>query len=362
MNLHPYASFSLLLAPGLTGASAAATDVYTFPVTGDSDVESWRAASFERVQDMGDGCGPLEWTLDPERRKVRFRLTSAAPDDGWVAAGISENGGMKGADLWAIRELTGAGIFDDSASFESTDLFSTDFALPEEDVLQNVELIAAWRDEDGRLVGVIERDLETCDKDDIAVEAHKQHVVCASGRLDGVGNVSYHGPNRHSETINLMLDEELLMERKFLVNVDLSKGVEVEPGFVFYDDPATAAVPFAIDVNLIDVSLDQETVTSYYCRVFTNPEPMQVVWHTRPFGMTGEFFRLTNERSRLQTHIVYLIILFRSRITLASETAPDYLHHEMLMHCPSDPVNMQRMDGKPFDCFDDMVSCFFPGP
>lgn len=304
MNLHPYASFSLLLAPGLTGASAAATDVYTFPVTGDGDVESWRAASFERVQDMGDGCGPLEWTLDPERRKVRFRLTSAAPDDGWVAAGISENGGMKGADLWAIRELTGAGIFDDSASFESTDLFSTDFALPEEDVLQNVELIAAWRDEDGRLVGVIERDLETCDKDDIAVEAHKQHVVCASGRLDGVGNVSYHGPNRHSETINLMLDEELLMERKFLVNVDLSKGVEVEPGFVFYDDPATAAVPFAIDVNLIDVSLDQETVTSYYCRVFTNPEPMQVVWHTRPFGMTGEFFRLTNERSRLQTHIV----------------------------------------------------------
>ena len=61
---------------------------------------------------MGMGCQPLEWSFDTLRRKVMFRLTSSNEDDGWVAVGVSENGGMKGADMHIVKEVeAGAGVF-----------------------------------------------------------------------------------------------------------------------------------------------------------------------------------------------------------------------------------------------------------
>lgn len=219
---------------------------------------------------MGLGCEPVEWTVDAARRKVRFRLTSANEDDDWVAVGISENGGMKGADIAVVKEV-------EPGLYVADDTFSMDFERPKSDVLQNVDLLSAKRDNDGRIVAVIEKDIDTCDKDDLMIESYKQHLICASGKLDMDGNIGYHVRNRHTQTVNLMLDEELLMDRKFPTNVDLSKGVEVEPGVIFYDDPATATTPYAVDINLLSVTLDQEATTSYMCRVFTNINPMQVV-------------------------------------------------------------------------------------
>eukprot|EP00956_Cyclotella_meneghiniana_P042845 scaffold249331_cov79-Cyclotella_meneghiniana.AAC.5 len=125
------------------------------------------------------------------------------------------------------------------------------------------------------------------------------------------GNIDYHGRHRHSTVVNLLLDEELLLDRKFNVDVDLSKGLEVEPDVIFYDDPETATVPFAIDVNLVDVTLDQERTTSYMCRVFTNLEAMQVVAYEAVWGNGS---------------------------TVATDTAPEYLHHELLLHCAGEIV------------------------
>ncbi|KAL7536966.1 hypothetical protein ACHAXR_008856, partial [Thalassiosira sp. AJA248-18] len=296
-------------------------DGYAFPVTGDGP---WDGHRFERIQNMGDGCQPIEWTVDGQQKKIRYKITSANEDDDWVAVGLSENGGMRGADINIVKEI-GPNVY------AADDTFSMETEMPKSDVLQNTKLLSAWRDESGRLVGVIEKDLDTCDKDDLLIEPYKQHLICASGRgVTEDGDITYHGRNRHSNTVNLLLDEELLMDRKFPVDVDLSKGVEVEPGIIFYDDPGTATVPYAVDVNLLDVTLDQKATTSYMCRVFTNINPMQVVAYEA---------------------------VWDNGTTVATGTPPEYLHHELLLHCAGDRVDMDHMDGQPFDCYKDMPAC-----
>lgn len=150
---------------------------------------------------MGDGCQPIEWTVDGQQKKIRYKITSANEDDDWVAVGISENGGMRGADINVVKEI-GPNVY------AADDTFSMETEMPKSDVLQNTKLLSAWRDESGRLVGVIEKDLDTCDKDDLLIEPYKQHLICASGRgVTEDGDITYHGRNRHSSTVNLLLDE-----------------------------------------------------------------------------------------------------------------------------------------------------------
>ena len=175
---------------------------------------------------MGVGCEPVEWSIDTEGRKIRYCLTSVNENDEWVAVGISENGGTKGADIAIVKQLKPEVCIAD-------DTFSMGFESPKSDVLQNVELISARRADVGRLVAVIERDLDTCDKDDPAIESHKQYLVCASGNLDDDGSISHHGGNHHSQTVNLLVDEELLMDRKFPADIGLSNGVEVARYWIY---------------------------------------------------------------------------------------------------------------------------------
>lgn len=56
---------------------------------------------FERTQEMQTGCKRIQWTVDIEKQKARFKVISQAGAD-WVGVGLSENGGMKGADISII--------------------------------------------------------------------------------------------------------------------------------------------------------------------------------------------------------------------------------------------------------------------
>ena len=87
-----------------------------------------------------------------------------------MAVGISENGGMKGADMHIVKEV-------ESGVFVADDAFLMDKERPVSDTVQNIKLLSAKRDEDGRLVAVIERDVDTCDKDDLIIESYKQHII-----------------------------------------------------------------------------------------------------------------------------------------------------------------------------------------
>ena len=107
---------------------------------------------------MGMGCQSLEWSFDALRRKVMFRLTSSNEDDEWVAVGVSENGGMKGADnMHIVKEV-------ESGFFVVDDAFSMNKERPVSDTVQNIKLLDAKRDEDGRLVAVIERDVDMSER------------------------------------------------------------------------------------------------------------------------------------------------------------------------------------------------------
>ena len=166
---------------------------------------------FERSVTMqGPGCQNVKWTVDKEEMKITFQVESAQGAD-WVGIGISENGGMKGADIAIVKKTLSSAVT--ASDFIVDDRFSFDFTIPKQDTLQNVELLyTKFRESDQRIVAVIRRDLNTCDLEDYRVEAHKQHLICASGSVDSDGQILYHGPNNANAFVNLMLDEGLLLE------------------------------------------------------------------------------------------------------------------------------------------------------
>ena len=282
----------------------------------------------ERSVEMPAGCQPLKWTVDIERQKIRFQVTSD-PGADWVAVGLSENGGMKGADMMIVKDDAYDGDGNEP-SFEILDSISLDYVRPEPDVLQNVKMLQASRDDDDRIVAVLERDLYTCDLDDLRVEPYKQHVICASGRLDSKGTISYHGRQRSSALVNLMLDEELLMDRKFDRLVDSRKGVEVTSGVTMHGDPATETSPFAMDIKMPGLDIDPSVRTSYRCRVVQIPRQFKVVAYESVWG---------------------------NGTSLVQEPQMDYLHHQNLYSCDPSRIDPAVLDGQSFDCLNDMPGC-----
>lgn len=176
-------------------------------------------STFERSVTMdGEGCQNVEWTVNKETMKITFRFESSEGAD-WVGFGLSENGGMKGADLAIVRKKKTEFIVEDRVSIENT--------LPKLDALQNVELLHA-EIHNQRIVAVIRRDLNTCDLDDIPIQPNKQYLVCTSGATDSVGELVYPEPtSAEAKTskalVNLMLDEDLLLNQM------------LQPGFLAVD-------------------------------------------------------------------------------------------------------------------------------
>ena len=258
---------------------------------------------YERRADLSRATGcttcGVAWTVDRQAHEIILRLTSA-PGATWVGFGISENGGMVGADVVTV-EQNAAGD-----GFVARDRFSTRYALPAEDVLQNVELLSA------ELVGtvgaqvlraVVRRKLDTCDYDDVAVAGHKQHLIVASGRHTsrGVGGgreLSYHGADKATILANLLVDEAELFESGFPLllapapggggngsgfGAEISRGVFVPQSHGGGGGTGTGATPgagsskTALDFRMPEIDLDAREQTSYVCRVFRGDVPRKVV-------------------------------------------------------------------------------------
>lgn len=150
--------------------------------------------AFERkVTMIGGGCQDVHWTLDMESHEITMAVRGASGAT-WVAIGLSEYGSMKGLDVAMIKELQNED--DDESSFVVEDLISHDFVTPQNDILQSVELLYAHIDQEDRLQAIIRRRLDTCDKDDIAIEPYRQYLVGASGDVNAKGEAVFHGPSR----------------------------------------------------------------------------------------------------------------------------------------------------------------------
>ena len=173
----------------------------------------------------------LKWTVDKEEMKITFYLKSAKGAD-WVGIGIY----MKGADIAIVRKnLIGSMI--SSPQFVVDDRLSVDFVIPAKDTLQNVEpLHSEFCQSDQRIVAVIRRDLNTCDLEDLPVEANKQHLICASGPIDSEGQILFYGPNNANANVNLIVDEGLLLESSLTIK-NKSSPRTLSPGVTVFGNP-----------------------------------------------------------------------------------------------------------------------------
>ncbi|CAB9501910.1 DBH-like monooxygenase protein 2 [Seminavis robusta] len=281
---------------------------------------------FERNATLvGGGCTDLKWTVDREALKITLQWKGEVGAE-WTAFGISEYGGMKGADI-AVVKFTGG---DTGGGFQVEDRFSTVYGLPKLDFIKNVELLEAHHDDEGRIQATIERNLFTCDEEDIDIAAHQQYIICASGQLSEDGGMLYHGPDRATGVVNFMIDEELLFKRNLVAPPANSTKTYFGKGMVVHGNLDTAVTPLPFDIQMTNVSLDANIRTSYMCRVFNVSEHMtytayQMVWGEGNTGDNGD----TNE----------------------------VFHHQHFYYCPNPSAVSSHMDGEPWDCISNMPAC-----
>ncbi|CAB9517883.1 DBH-like monooxygenase protein [Seminavis robusta] len=282
----------------------------------------------------GNGCSDIKWTVDKEAMTLRIAFKSAI-DTEWVGLGISEFGTMKGTDIMLVKMIDNGA---DEPSFVAEDLISTDFVKPRKDILQNVELIHAELDEDGRIHALVERPLDSCDYDDIAVEPFQQSIICASGYLDDNNEILYHGPAvRSATTVNFMIDEDLFYGTIGFSNhsnEEIGKTLLDEQGIVtLWETGSGGQDHVAIDVQLPKITLPQDKVTSFACVAFRLPPeiPVRVIAAETVWG-DGKIHANTGER-------------------------PSYIHHQTLYQCEGDADHHSVVEGQAFDCEFKMPDC-----
>jgi hypothetical protein len=281
--------------------------------------------AFERQVEMsGKGCTHVKWTFDKEAKDITFGVTGA-PGASWLGIGISEQGGMRGADIAMVREnLKGDFVLDD--------LFSHDYIRPEKDIVQNFKLLYAMVDEQDRIQAIIRRDANTCDEDDLPITGSKQNIICASGATASEGTPLFHGDQRGKATVNMVIDENLLIERH--LNLDFDSNAEkhlVQNVVVARQDPGTATAPFPIDFQMPRITLDNTQRSHYRYMVFTMPQDM---------------------------NIIAFEAVWNNGTTVHNEAPPGWLHHQNIRYCPvPDLIQPEHRNGQPFDCFQDIPPC-----
>ncbi|KAJ3277807.1 hypothetical protein HK104_002963 [Borealophlyctis nickersoniae] len=101
-------------------------------------------------------------------------------DNAWFALGISENGGMRGADITIISAVNG--------TLRATDCWAETYGPPQIDQQQNVQLDTSKTSRgNGVTTAVWKRPLDTCDAQDQPIVANiSQAVIWAIGTSDVV--------------------------------------------------------------------------------------------------------------------------------------------------------------------------------
>ncbi|KAJ3294503.1 hypothetical protein HK104_003541 [Borealophlyctis nickersoniae] len=120
----------------------------------------------------------LHWNV--KDGEVTFGATVDV-DKAWIALGISDNGGMNGADITVIQDRNGKLV--------ARDYWAETFGLPELDKNQNVEIDSSKSSRgNGVTTAVWKRPLTTCDSQDQPIVENVTHaVIWAIGSSDEFG-------------------------------------------------------------------------------------------------------------------------------------------------------------------------------
>ncbi|KAJ3081408.1 hypothetical protein HK102_002360 [Quaeritorhiza haematococci] len=131
----------------------------------------------------------LHWSVSEQDGYITFGIEADAT--GWVGLGLSEQGGMFGADILAVEK----GV---QGKWVVNDYFSEKPGIPVRDEGQHHVLVEEPKVEGGKSVVVVRRPLETCDEKDRSImKGLKNYVIWAYGPGD---TMSYHGPNTRGDT------------------------------------------------------------------------------------------------------------------------------------------------------------------
>lgn len=115
---------------------------------------SFTAAEFPNCKLLSSSYA-LHWKVDQAAGYITLAL-DVDGSRGWVAFGISEAGGMRGADIMVARKDPETGVF------TGEDYYSKDFVVPQLDESQDVTLVSAVQ-QSGYTTAVFRRKLSTCD-------------------------------------------------------------------------------------------------------------------------------------------------------------------------------------------------------
>jgi len=171
------------------GAAAAATRAAAAPA---------RELVHEETLDAS-GNVRIRWALDFDADKIEIEATYAGAAGGWVGLGFSPNGGMPGSDIVvAWLDASGAPQF--------TDRHAPAFGLPLVDDAQHHTLLELV-ERDGALVLRFERELNTCDEQDMVL-AGTSRLIYAYGtaRPAAGGDIAKHDDDkRGTRSVDLLL-------------------------------------------------------------------------------------------------------------------------------------------------------------
>lgn len=156
--------------------------------------------TIEEVKNEDDDDNDDDRRFDPLQSKIRLAVAAVAK--GWLGFGISEAGGMKGADVVLFRTNDPNKIVD-SYILDGREIFTDD--CPNWKLVNSI-VENVVDDETGWIILEVERFLDTQDPqdreivDDSFVMAAATRLIAAWGDEEEVG---YHGPNRANRAIKL---------------------------------------------------------------------------------------------------------------------------------------------------------------
>ncbi|KAJ3116725.1 hypothetical protein HDU96_008964 [Phlyctochytrium bullatum] len=223
------------------------------------------------------------------------RLPYAKQDFAAIAVGLSENGGMRGADTWILRS--------NGSSFYIQDSYSADYVLPTPDASQDIQLLTSPQPGAARTVYSFKRALRTCDAENDweILPGVSHHMVWAIGTGAAL---TQHTPTNRGDAIVTLREEPAAVAA-------LLKPVP--------DDPADLQ---KFEIRMPAVPVPANRTTSYLCRHFEAPK-------------VDQKYHVIRYEGKPQSMLVHHIVIFSCIKPPAATDANGYFDcSSMDINCP----------------------------
>ncbi|KAJ3107796.1 hypothetical protein HDU97_003144 [Phlyctochytrium planicorne] len=190
----------------------------------------------------------LHWSISQNNSVITFGADWDIKANGtFFGFGLSEFGGMRGADLTAVY------MVDNNGAFNVTDYFSSDFTKPTIDESQDVLLVSPPSPINGNFTTyILQRPLVTCDPKDIPIQKGILNpIVWATGVSTLAKPLAYHGTAQRGNA-------------NIILYPDPAKPWQVS---TTYSAPGVQTM----EVRMPNITINSSLISSSYCTHFSVP-------------------------------------------------------------------------------------------